>query len=140
MLEAENMTEAQRDLQRLALAIIEEAIAERKAPPPLESPLAQMMTLGELAEQLAQQPPADDASRFRKAIVRFVSSLDDIARDYVGDDVSGWLHAVKPFLRTIVGWEALTDIGRAAGPEGYRTLHEQWTWEWDRARARRRKA
>jgi hypothetical protein len=109
-----------------ALRIIEEAIAAHGAPPGEPTSLASTDW-----ESVMKQP--SEAERFREAVDGFLRALDRIAIDYRDDDVAGWVHAVKPFLTTLVGWEASTALGRAASNEGYDALHAAWNRAWDGA-------
>lgn len=121
------------DLEKVASAIIEEEIKRLRDTEPV-----QFLSLAgiDLAEML--KPPTEE-ERFREGIARYLRALDWIAHDYRDDDVSGWLNAVKPFLTTIVGWEAQTDLGRAAGSDGYQRLHGAWEDAWDSAQLKKEK-
>lgn len=94
------------------------------------------LTLAQLVERM---PPTDE-ERLRRAARRWLRAVDralgERARVEVLDDEDAWEEAdwwrevFKPWLCQLVGWSALSEIGRAADEEGYRLLANHFARKW----------
>jgi hypothetical protein len=101
--------------EETAIGIIREAIdwASRNAS-------YRRMTLGDAFESAADEAPEVS---FRRAVRNWALA----ARMELGHRESWvWSTYMKPWLKLLVGWFAMSELGQAAGSRGYWLLCEAW--------------
>ena len=119
-----------------AIGIIERAISDSREPSKT-NPFAELKTLGQqIVESGAEDwwnedPFKREDARLKHAVEAWLTSVRLVHREMrVRQEHVLWSLLVKPWLASIVGWSAGSDLGRAAGPDGYRMLAEEWQALW----------
>jgi Fe-S-cluster formation regulator IscX/YfhJ len=114
--------------QQHAVTLVRRAIEEYLAPPAAFDPSrVQFVTLADAIVALPEPPGDDD---FVRALKRWLKSAVAL-RDAGFGDGDAWYRVGKPWLLNLVGWNALSDTGRAAGSRGYALLAEAYLAHWD---------
>lgn len=67
---------------------------------------------------------------FVRAVSSWLQSARDLHRLGV-DHAEAWSFVAKPWLTTLVGWDAASELGRLAGYGAYYELTNAWSAQWD---------
>lgn len=107
-----------------ALALIERAISEHRECHPSSR---RFVSVGALLASPPPEPSIEDV--FVRAVNDWLCSAKNLKQRGLTYD-GAYVFVAKPWLRGLVGWYALSDLGRLAGPSGYAALVDAWNAQW----------
>ena len=106
-----------------ALAIIERVIYEERDLPRTFSLIFPTWPYSDAGLRCGEESAGEsDAARFAWAVRTWLRTVYRLEQDQWSSDGGAWLVVLRPWLSTIVGWYAVTDLGRAADGSGYALL------------------